>query len=123
MKITVSNPLPRFCEVKIVRLSFSDSESTHNYDMPPSKAARAGLKILRRAIVIGLGFLVATCFAQDTHPLFDSPGAVLTGFQIAAANADLWATHRNTSAWGKYTREFDPIARPFVMHGTAGEVA
>jgi hypothetical protein len=50
---------------------------------------------------------------------------LLIALHLAANGADAFYTHRNATAYARPFRfhEGDPIARPFVTHGTAGLAA
>jgi hypothetical protein len=72
---------------------------------------------VKRAVKLAvIAALLATCYAQEP----DAPSTTRRALQVATVAAfgfDAWATNRNLTVPNPY--EQNPIAKPFVTHGTA----
>jgi hypothetical protein len=65
------------------------------------------------------GCLSLTAFAQDHF--FDAPTVVETSVYVGAIALDGWATQNAINQHRGFVEE-NPLARPFIHHGVAGQV-
>jgi hypothetical protein len=61
--------------------------------------------------------------APPAHRFLDNTNALLTGVEAAALIGDAVSTRWGLDRYPGFTREANPIARPFVEHGWPGQIA